>query len=140
MGSERSRHLFQVTAARVPKGGELGGGYLNTCRNRDASVAEEDVWEFEVTPIMLDVDDPASLFGAADCALWGARADYLLATAPRGDEPVVFHMAALYDIWNITYERPEEPTEYDMGTEFVDWVDWAKVIDFAGTTGPLTTR
>jgi hypothetical protein len=132
MSNDKSRHLFQICASRVKKGEEMGGVYLNTCKHRDEGVATEDVWEFDVTPMMCDIDDPESLFGVADCVLWGARADYLLATTPQDDSGIiVFNMAALYDIWSIAYNRPEEPTEYDMGVEFVDWTDWQKVLDFA---------
>jgi hypothetical protein len=87
---------------------------------------------------MFDIDDPESLFSSADCALWGAQADRLLTSGANVDDPIVIYMAALYDIWNIVYDQPEEPTEYDMGVEFIGWVDWDKVIDFAGATSKHT--
>ena len=133
MSSQRSRHLFQITAARVRKGEELGSGYLNTSKHRDASTAEEDLWEFEVTPIMFDVDDPASLFGTTDCVEWGKEADRRAAMGALQED--VLRMGAFYDIWCETLCRPEEPTEYDMGVEFVSWADWSKVIGLAGYSG-----
>jgi hypothetical protein len=134
MSNDRSRHLFQITASRVKKGDEMGGGYLNTCKHRDASVADEDAWKFEVVPIMLDIDDPESLFGESDCAMWGKEADKLMEMGALQEDVAALRMAALYDIWSVVYERPEEPTEYDMGVEFVGWAKWDRVIGFAGAT------
>ncbi len=121
-----ARVLFQVTAVRIRKGEAMGDGFLNTCKWRDASVAEEDVWEFSATAVMADIDDPESLFTAVDVGLWAAEADRLSAVGQATTtDPVVVHMAAVYT-------RPEEPDEYDMGVEFVGWVDWPAFMQSAG--------
>ena len=83
MSIHRSRHLVQLTATRVKRGEVMGAGYLNTCKHRDAALAEGDVWEFEAHPIMLRGDDTDALFGAADCAHWGQEADRLLTEYDR---------------------------------------------------------
>lgn len=133
MSNDRSQHLFQITASRVNKGEPLRG-HLNTCKRNGEWIAGEDAWEFGVVPIMLDIDDPESLFGESDCATWGKEADKLVEMGALQEGVAALRMAALYDIWSIVYERPEEPTEYDMGVEFVGWANWDRVIDFAGAT------
>ena len=111
----------------------MGAGYLNTCKHRDSSIAECDVWEFEAHPIMLRGDDTDALFGAADCALWGQEADRLLMLGnPKRDRPEL-GMVALYDFWFETIPRSDGGDDCSQGAEFVGWVKWSQVVAFAET-------